>query len=64
MEEDIVCVVINVLAKVPVGFERGPAEQDVRYIRNLITKLPGGATVYEGLMVNHLMSVLPWLVDS
>lgn len=61
---DIACVVVNVLARVPVGFERGPAEEDVRYLRRLITDLPGGRTVYEKLMVKHLMAALPGIVGT
>ncbi|KAK6077249.1 hypothetical protein SCUP234_00925 [Seiridium cupressi] len=61
---DIACVVVNVLARVPLGFERGPAEEDVRYLRGLITELPGGKTVYEKLMLKHLMAVLPGIVDN
>ncbi|KAH8681735.1 hypothetical protein BX600DRAFT_29913 [Xylariales sp. PMI_506] len=61
---DIACVVVNVLARVPLGFERTSAEDDLRYIRSLITKLPGGTTVYEKLMVKHLMSVLPRMVGN
>ncbi|KAI4602848.1 hypothetical protein KJ359_008068 [Pestalotiopsis sp. 9143b] len=61
---DIACVVVNVLARVPVGFERGPAEEDVKYIKGLITELPGGRTVYDKLMVKHLMAVLPSLVGN
>lgn len=59
---DIACVVVNVLARVPLGFERGLAEEDVKYIRGLITKLPGGKTVYENLMLKHLVAVLPSIV--
>lgn len=61
---DIACVVVNVLARVPLGFERGPAEEDVRYLRGLITQLPGGKTVYENLMLKHLIAVLPSIVDK
>jgi hypothetical protein len=61
---DIACVVVNVLARVPLGFERGPAEDDVRYLRGLITELPGGKAVYEKLMVKHLVAVLPGFVSS
>ncbi|KAI1851522.1 hypothetical protein JX266_002984 [Neoarthrinium moseri] len=59
---DIACVVVNVLARVPLGFERRSAEEDVRYLRSLITELPGGKMVYEKLMIKHLMAVLPGLV--
>jgi hypothetical protein len=61
---DIACVVVNVLARVPVGFERGPAEEDVKYIKGLITELPGGRTVYDKLMDKHLMAVLPVIVSN
>ncbi|KAI0127213.1 RING-4 protein [Xylariales sp. AK1849] len=61
---DMACVVVNVLARVPLGFERGPAEEDVRYLRGLITELPGGRTVYEKLMVKHLIAVLPGIVNT
>jgi hypothetical protein len=61
---DIACVVVNVLARVPLGFERGPAEEDVRYLRGLITQLPGGKTVYDRLLVKHLMAVLPRMIGT
>ncbi|ORY59753.1 uncharacterized protein BCR38DRAFT_445402 [Pseudomassariella vexata] len=59
---DIACVVINVLARVPVGIMRAAAEEDVRYLRGLIRELPGGKTVYERLLVKHLVAVLPGMV--
>ncbi|KAL4723474.1 hypothetical protein ACLX1H_009109 [Fusarium chlamydosporum] len=63
---DIVSAVVDVLARVPVapsspqGLAMGTSpEDDLMYIRNLITKLPGGTSTYEPLLEKHIQQALP-----
>ncbi|KAM0237854.1 hypothetical protein ACHAP5_008862 [Fusarium lateritium] len=63
---DIVSAVVDVLARVPVtpsspqGLAMGTSpEDDLLYIRNLITKLPGGASTYDPLLERHIQQALP-----
>ncbi|KAF5236104.1 hypothetical protein FAUST_6714 [Fusarium austroamericanum] len=63
---DIVSAVVDVLARVPVapsspqGLAMGTApEDDLLYIRNLITKLPGGTSTYDPLLEKHIQQALP-----
>ena len=65
---DIVSAVVDVLARVPVassipqGLAMGSSpEDDLMYIRDLITKLPGGISTYEPLLEKHIQQVLPRL---
>ncbi|KAI2468519.1 hypothetical protein F4781DRAFT_267850 [Annulohypoxylon bovei var. microspora] len=56
---DISCVVVNVLARVPVRVTKAAAEDDLKYVRRLILQLPGGATVYDALLLKHIQQTLP-----
>ncbi|KAI4864734.1 hypothetical protein F4820DRAFT_327602 [Hypoxylon rubiginosum] len=56
---DIACAVVNVLARVPVEMTKTAAEDDLKYLRGLILQLPGGATVYDALLVKHIQQTLP-----
>ena len=56
---DIASVVVNVLARVPVGLEKAQAEKHLGYVKHLIQQLPGGATVYGRLLEKHLCAALP-----
>ncbi|KAF5021897.1 hypothetical protein F66182_6045 [Fusarium sp. NRRL 66182] len=63
---DIVSAVVDVLARVPVtpsspqGLAMGTSpEEDLFYIRSLITKLPGGTSTYEPLLEKHIQQALP-----
>ncbi|KAI8957350.1 hypothetical protein F5Y11DRAFT_91690 [Daldinia sp. FL1419] len=56
---DISCAVVNVLARVPVRATGTVAEDDLKYLRQLILQLPGGATVYDALLLKHIQQTLP-----
>ncbi|KAI0134803.1 hypothetical protein F4814DRAFT_436678 [Daldinia grandis] len=56
---DISCAVVNVLARVPIQMTRTAAEDDLKYLRRLILQLPGGATVYDALLLKHIQQTLP-----
>ncbi|KAM5352974.1 hypothetical protein ACJ41O_005696 [Fusarium nematophilum] len=63
---DIVSAVVDVLARVPVnpsspqGLAMGTSpEDDLLYIRDLMAQLPGGTTIYEPLLENHIQQALP-----
>ncbi|KAI1762684.1 hypothetical protein GGR53DRAFT_407511 [Hypoxylon sp. FL1150] len=56
---DIACAVVNVLARVPVAMTKTAAEDDLKYLRGLISQLPGGATVYDALLLRHIQQTLP-----
>ncbi|KAF4976363.1 hypothetical protein FZEAL_6961 [Fusarium zealandicum] len=63
---DIVSAVVDVLARVPVnpsspqGLAMGTSPQDdLLYIRKLITQLPGGTAIYEPLLEKHIQQALP-----
>lgn len=63
---DVVSAVVDVLARIPVapsssqGLTMGTSpEDDLAYIRNLITRLPGGASVYDPLLERHMQQALP-----
>ncbi|KAI1371412.1 hypothetical protein F4677DRAFT_435551 [Hypoxylon crocopeplum] len=59
---DIACAVVNVLARVPVQMTKTVAEDDLKYLRALILELPGGATVYDALLLKHIQQTLPTMV--
>ncbi|XXG95252.1 hypothetical protein Hte_001512 [Hypoxylon texense] len=61
---DIACAVVNVLARVPVEMTKTAAEDDLKYLRGLILQLPGGATVYDALLVKHIQQTLPNMADG
>ncbi|KAI1775881.1 hypothetical protein F4818DRAFT_390644 [Hypoxylon cercidicola] len=61
---DIACAVVNVLARVPVEMTKTAAEDDLKYLRGLILQLPGGATVYDALLVKHIQQTLPNMTDG
>lgn len=56
---DIASVVVNVLARVPIGLEKAQAEKHLGYVKRLIQQLPGGTTVYGKLLEKHLCAALP-----
>lgn len=66
---DIACSVVDVLARIPLIREeengsgvKAQPEDDLRYLRRLITQLPGGAAVYLELLHKHAQLTLPGLV--
>ncbi|KAI1103848.1 hypothetical protein F4804DRAFT_215375 [Jackrogersella minutella] len=61
---DISCAVVNVLARVPVKVTKAAAEDDLKYVRRLILQLPGGATVYDALLLKHIQQTLPTMVAA
>ena len=62
---DIACAVADVLARVPLEREDGTPyvggrpEDDLRYLRRMITLLPGGDAVYDDLLLKHIQLTLP-----
>ncbi|KAI1206019.1 uncharacterized protein F4807DRAFT_242586 [Annulohypoxylon truncatum] len=61
---DISCAVVNVLARVPVRVTKAAAEDDLKYVRRLILQLPGGATVYDALLLKHIQQTLPTMAAA
>ncbi|KAI1383796.1 uncharacterized protein F4822DRAFT_433733 [Hypoxylon trugodes] len=59
---DVSCAVVNVLARVPVQVNQTAAEDNLKYLRHLILKLPGGTTVYDALFLKHVQQTLPTMV--
>lgn len=63
---DIASAVIDVLARVPIspstprGAGMGP-EEDLNYLRRLITQLPGGSDIYDELIDKHIQQAVPSL---
>lgn len=63
---DIACSVVDVLARIPltqtdkygVG---GRPEDNLRYLRRIISLLPGGDTIYDNLLRKHIQQTLPGL---
>ena len=64
---DIASAVVDVLARVPMnpstprGNGMGP-EEDLNYLRRLITQLPGGKDIYDALLDKHIQQAVPGLV--
>ncbi|TPX11583.1 uncharacterized protein E0L32_007794 [Thyridium curvatum] len=64
---DIACAVVDVLARIPLtdavkhGVGARP-EDNLRYVRQLITQLPGGKATYDDLLNKHIQHTLPNLV--
>ncbi|KAB5566126.1 hypothetical protein GE09DRAFT_1171388 [Coniochaeta sp. 2T2.1] len=62
---DMACAVVDVLARVPLSVTTPPLElgfdplQSLRYLRRLISELPGGAAVYTDLLGKHIEDTLP-----
>jgi hypothetical protein len=64
---DIASVVVDVLARIPLPAHRplqGPGtghgpEDDLIYVRRLITELPGGKTTYDDLLNKHIEQAIP-----
>ncbi|KAH8880784.1 hypothetical protein GQ53DRAFT_754765 [Thozetella sp. PMI_491] len=61
---DVACAVVDVLASLPVAETgRGPGglhpEGNLRYVRSLISKLPGGSSTYDRLLDKHIQQNLP-----
>ncbi|OTB03906.1 hypothetical protein M426DRAFT_59760 [Hypoxylon sp. CI-4A] len=61
---DIACAVVNVLARVPVEKTKMAIEDDLMYLRRLILQLPGGATVYDTLLLKHIQQTLPTMAAA
>ncbi|CAM1510095.1 Fc.00g004300.m01.CDS01 [Cosmosporella sp. VM-42] len=68
---DIASAVVDVLARIPVppssppGLGMGTSpEDDLRYLRRLITHLPGGSTIYDQLLEKHIQQALPSMASS
>lgn len=61
---DIASAVVDVLARVPIspstprGAGMGP-EEDLNYLRRLITQLPGGSEIYDALLDRHIEQAVP-----
>ncbi|EEY23967.1 conserved hypothetical protein [Verticillium alfalfae VaMs.102] len=61
---DITSSVVDVLARIPLtpsspnGIGIG-AEDDLNYIRRLITQLPGGPAIYDALLDKHIQQAVP-----
>ncbi|KAH7347169.1 RING-4 protein [Plectosphaerella cucumerina] len=61
---DIASAVVDVLARVPIspstprGVGMGP-EEDLNYLRRLITQLPGGSEIYDALLDRHIEQAVP-----
>ncbi|RNJ54652.1 hypothetical protein D7B24_009542 [Verticillium nonalfalfae] len=61
---DIASSVVDVLARIPLtpsspnGIGIG-AEDDLNYIRRLITQLPGGPAIYDALLDKHIQQAVP-----
>ncbi|KAI6379746.1 hypothetical protein MCOR25_001877 [Pyricularia grisea] len=60
---DIACSMVDVLALPLVGGDSGDSlhvyEEDLRFVWGLVSDLPGGAEVYDGLLRTHLETALP-----
>lgn len=68
---DVASAVIDVLAPVPFRAINGNddiPDEDIRYLRQLIRKLPGGIEVYDRLLAQHIEETIPGffekLIDS
>lgn len=65
---DMACAVVDVLARVPLSVSQPPLElgfdplQSLRYLRQLISDLPGGTSVYADLLGKHIGDTLPQMV--
>jgi hypothetical protein len=66
---DVACAVVDVLARVPISISRQPPLdlgfdplQSLRYLRRLISDLPGGSAVYTDLLGKHIEDTLPQIV--
>lgn len=65
---DMACAVVDVLARVPLSVSQPPLElgfdplHSLRYVRQLISDLPGGTAVYTDLLGKHIEDSLPQTV--
>lgn len=64
---DVACAVVDVLARIPVGrlaqqYVSNRPEDDLHYLRLLISELPGGKSIYNSLLDKHMQQTLPSLV--
>jgi hypothetical protein len=65
---DMACVVVDVLARVPVSMSQPPLDlgfdplQSLKYLIRLISDLPGGSAVYTDLLGKHIEDTLPQIV--
>ena len=61
---DISCAVVDVLARIPLTQAEkhgigGRPEDNLFYLRRLITQLPGGLSIYQDLLQKHIQQTLP-----
>lgn len=68
---DVASAVVDVMARVPLtaSSPRGrpigpPPEDDLVYLRDLITQLPGGKQIYDDLLNKHVEQALPGMLDK
>jgi len=65
---DMACAVVDVLARVPISVSQPPLDlgfdplQSLRYLRRLISDLPGGSAVYTDLLGKHIEDTLPQII--
>ena len=64
---DIACSLVDVLARIPLpreedGVREAQPEDDLRFLRRLISTLPGGESTYVDLLVKHVQTTLPGMV--
>lgn len=67
---DIASALVDVLARIPVtptsprGVATGTSpEDDLTYLRDMIRKLPGGNTIYNDLLEEHIQQTVPGLAS-
>lgn len=65
---DIACALVDVLARIPLARKKEPGataevqpEDDLRFLRRLISPLPGGEDIYLDLLLKHVQTTLPAL---
>lgn len=61
---DIACAVVDVLARIPLTQTDkhgigGRPEDNIRYLRRMISLLPGGNAIYDDLLLKHIQQTLP-----
>ncbi|KAL2111184.1 hypothetical protein VUR80DRAFT_183 [Thermomyces stellatus] len=66
---DIACALVDVLSRIPMAREEEasggremPPEDNLRFLRRLISLLPGGEAIYLNLLLKHVETTLPELV--
>ncbi|KAK4120193.1 hypothetical protein N657DRAFT_649249 [Parathielavia appendiculata] len=61
---DITCAMVDVLSRVPATDKSRTGSENIRYLRQLIHQLPGGASTYDALLDNHISNALPSFLGS